>query len=81
MKYNVLQFSTSTSGYYAGVVATFDGFDNAKVKYHQLLAALINDADTITAVIKIEDQYGHEMVGYMETVEHSVETETETETI
>lgn len=81
MKYNVLQFSTSTSGYYADVVATYDSLDSAKVKYHQLLAALINDADTITATVKIEDEYGHEVSGYMEVVEHPVEVSEETETV
>lgn len=77
MKYNILQFSKSASGYYADVVATFDSLDSAKVKYHQLLAALINDASTITATVKIEDEYGHEVNGYMEVVEHITE-ETET---
>lgn len=80
MKYNVLQFSKSTSGYYSDVVATYDSLDSAKVKYHQLLAALINDASTITATVKIEDEYGHEVNGYMEVVEHPVEEETETAT-
>lgn len=75
MKYNVLQFSTSKSGYYAGVVSTHESFDNAKVKYHNLLANLINDADVITATVKIEDEYGHETNGYMEVVEHPVEEE------
>lgn len=75
MKYNVLQFSESASGYYADVVATYDSLDSAKVKYHQLLANLINDADTITATVKIEDEYGHEVIGFMEVVEHTVEEE------
>ncbi len=79
MKYNILQFSKSASGYYADVVATYDSLDSAKVKYHQLLAALINDASTITATVKIEDEYGHEVSGYMEVVEHPVEVSEETE--
>ena len=78
MKYNVLQFSTSTSGYSAKVVSTHETMDGAKVKYHSLLAALINDAETITATVKIEDEYGHEVSGYTEVVEHFVEEETET---
>lgn len=75
MKYNVLQFSASTSGYAAKVVSTHETADAAKVKYHSLLAALINDADTITATVKIEDEYGHEVSGYMEVVEHLVTEE------
>lgn len=38
------------------------------------------DASTVTETVKIEDEYGHEVNGYMEVVEHLVETE-ETETI
>lgn len=73
MKYNVIQFSQSKSGYAAKVISTHDNESSAFVKYHQTLAALHNDKDTIRATVKIENEYGHEVMGYMEMVEHETE--------
>lgn len=80
MKYNIIKFVRNTADQYsASVSATFDNFDSAKVNYHQTLAALHNGSDVKTATVKIEDEFGHELTGYIEQVEHEVETE-ETET-
>ena len=75
MKYNVIQFSQSKSGYAAKVISTHENESAAFVKYHQTLAALHNDKDTIRATVKIENEYGRELIGYSEEVDH---TETET---
>lgn len=76
-KYNVLQFSTSTSGYAAKVVSTHETADAAKVKYHSLFAALHNDADTKVASVKIVTEYGYDVQGFFEVVDHTVkETKT-----
>lgn len=77
MKYNILQFSTSASGYAAKVVSTHETEDAAKVKYHSLLAALHNDADTKVAAVKIVTEYGYDVEGFFEVVDHTV-TATET---
>lgn len=78
MKYNILQFSTNTKDqYYADVIATFDDLKGAKVKYHQTLAALHNDADTKVAAVKIVTEYGYDVQGFFEVVDHTT-TETET---
>ncbi len=76
-KYNVLQFSNATGGYAAKVVQTTDSLDAAKVKYHSLLSALHNDADTKIAAVKIVTEYGFDVEGFFEVVDHTVaETET-----
>lgn len=69
-KYNVLQFSNATSGYAALVVQTTDSLDAAKVKYHSLLSALHNDADTKVAAVKIVTEYGFDVQGFFEVVDH-----------
>lgn len=80
MKYNVLQFITNTAGQYtASIAATYDNFDGAKVRYHQLLAAFHNADDVLVAVVKIEDQYGNPMDGFREVVDHTPEPEPEPE--
>jgi len=46
-----------------------------------LLAALHNDADTQIAAVKIVTEYGYEVPGFFEVVDHTVkETATTTET-
>lgn len=79
-KYNVLQFSNATGGYAAQVVQTADSLDAAKVKYHSLLSALHNDADTKVAAVKIVTEYGYDVQGFFEVVDHTTsKTETEEE--
>lgn len=80
MKYNVLSFTTNTSNQYsASVVATYDNIDGAKVKYHQLLASLHNASDVKIASVVIVNQYGREVAGYFEMVNHKAEEATESE--
>lgn len=76
MKYNVLQFSTNTKDqYYADVIATFDNLDGAKVKYHQTLAALHNTDDVKVACVKIVTEYGFDVEGFSEIVDHAAKEE------
>jgi aminoglycoside phosphotransferase (APT) family kinase protein len=81
MKYNIMKLVRNTSDQYsASVSATFDNLESAKVNYHQSLAALHNASDVKNATVKIEDEFGHELAGYTEQIEHVAETnETETE--
>lgn len=81
MKYNILKFVRNTADAYSALVsATFDNLESAKVNYHQTCAALHNASDVKTATVKIEDEFGHELTGYTEQVEHKTKTE-ETETV
>ena len=77
MKYNVLQFIENTQNQYsASVVATYDNLKGAIVKYHQLLAALHNASDVLHATVKIENEYGREVAGFIELINNeTVETE------
>ncbi len=78
MKYNVLSFVINTQNQYsASVVATYDNLDGAKVKYHQLLASLHNTSDVKTAGVKIVNEYGNDLPGYFELVNHAAEETTE----
>lgn len=81
MKYNVEKYITNTKGQYsASVAATFDDFDKAKVNYHQSLAVLHNSDDVLIAIVKIVDEYGNNMDGFREAVDHTPKPEPETET-
>jgi len=72
MKYNVLQFVTNTKDQYsASVVATYNDENGAKVKYHQLLAALHNAPDAKLATVTIVDEYGHQKPDFFEVVDHT----------
>lgn len=84
MKYNVLQFIKNTQNQYsASVVATYDNLKGASVKYHQLLATLYNAPDAAQATVKIENEYGREVSGFIELINNepveSVETTEATE--
>ena len=78
MKYNILKYITNTSDQYsASVGATFNDLTSAKVNYHQTLAALHNASDVKVACVKLVTEYGYDVQGYMEIVDHTV-SETET---
>lgn len=78
MKYNVLQFVKNTQNQYsASVVATYDNLKGAIVKYHQLLANLNNASDVAQATVKIENEYGREVVGFLELVNNETATNAE----
>lgn len=81
MKYNIIKLVRNTADEYSATVsATFDNLESAKVNYHQTCAALHNASDIKTATVKIEDEFGHELAGYTEQVEHETEVSEETET-
>lgn len=74
MKYNVVEFIRNTAdAYVAKVTATYDNFEGAAVKYHQDLASFHNAVDVLVATVKIEDEFGHELDGFSETIEHTSE--------
>lgn len=76
MKYNIIKLVKNIAdAYSASVSATFDDLEKAKVNYHKELMNLHNAPDVKTATVKIEDEFGHELAGYTEQVEHEVETE------
>jgi hypothetical protein len=81
MKYNILKFVRNTAdAYTATVSATFDNLEKAKVNYHKELMNLHNAPDVKAATVKIEDEFGHELAGYTEQVEHETEDSEEAET-
>lgn len=72
MKHNVVEFIRNTAnGYVAKVAATYDNLESAAVKYHQDLATFHNASDVLVATVKIEDEFGHEVDGFFEVVDHS----------
>lgn len=72
MKYNVVEFIGNTQNQYvAKVAATYDNLESAVVKYHQDLANLHNASDVKIATAKLEDEFGHEISGYFEVVDHT----------
>jgi hypothetical protein len=79
MKYNIIKLVRNTADVYsASVSATFDDLEKAKVNYHKELMNLHNAPDVKDATVKIEDEFGHELAGYTEQVEHETkEAETE----
>lgn len=78
MKYNIIKLVRNTADQYvASVSATFDNLESAKVNYHSELMNLHNTTDVKTATVKIEDEFGHELAGYTEQVEHVTEETTE----
>lgn len=78
MKYNILKFVTNTSDQYsASVGATFDNIDKAKVNYHSTLANLHNADDVKIACVKLVTEYGYDVHGYTEIVDHTKEEVTE----
>ena len=71
MKYNVVEFIRNTAdAYTAKVTATYDSLEKAIVKYHQDLATFHNASDVATTTVKIEDEFGHEVEGFFEVVDH-----------
>lgn len=81
MLYNVVEFIRNTANAYsAKVAATYDNLEGAAVKYHQDLADFHNASDVLLATVKIEDEYGHEVSGFFEVVDHRESETTEEKT-
>ena len=80
MKYNVMTFITNTKNEYsAKVVATFDNFKGARVKYHATAQTLNNATDVLVGVVKIVDEFGNDIQGFREVIDNTPEPEPETE--
>lgn len=76
MKFNILKYITNTKDQYsASVGATFDNLDSAKVSYHNTLASLHNADDVKLACVKIVTEYGFDVEGYSEIVDHTAKEE------
>lgn len=76
MKYNIIKLVRNIADEYsASISATFDDLESAKVNYHSELMNLHNASDVKSATVKIEDEFGHELAGYTEQVEHVTEDE------
>lgn len=71
MKTNLIKLITNANDQYVASVNTYDTSESAKVAYHQNLASLHNAADVKIAVVKLEDEYGHEVPGFYEVVDHT----------
>jgi hypothetical protein len=81
MKYNIIKLIRNTANAYsASISATFDNLESAKTNYHRELMNLHNASDVKTATVKIEDEFGHDLAGYTEQVEHETEVSEETKT-
>lgn len=80
MKYNIIKLVRNKADQYSATVsATFDNLESAKTNYHRELMNLHNASDVKTATVKIEDEFGHELSGFFETVDHTETEEAETE--
>ena len=83
MKYNVIQFVTNTKGAYGVKVnSTNSTLKAAKVNYFSDAKSLVNATDVLTAVVKIVDEFGNDILGYREVIDNTpepAEEETTTE--
>lgn len=73
MKYYVVKLLTNTAGQDAPSVDVYATIEQAKVAYHNTLAAYINAEDVLYAVVMIVNEYGN--VEIKEIVDHKVEPE------
>lgn len=70
--YNLIKFIRNTSDQYVTSAETKATLKSAKIAYHQNLAAFYNADDVKIATVKIEDEFGHELDGFSETVDNTV---------
>ena len=75
MKYYVVKLLTNTQGQDAPSVDVYATIEQAKVTYHNALAAFINADDVLYAVVMIVNEYGN--VEIKEIVDHKPEPEPE----
>ena len=75
--YNVLKFIRNTQNQYVASVNTYSELDKAKVFYHQTLASFYNADDVLVASVKIENEFGYPVDGFMEIIDHTPEPEPE----
>lgn len=75
MKFYLVTLLTNTQGQDGSTIAKYDVLDNAKVAYHNKLAAFHNASDVLYAVVEILDEYGRIVKGYSESVDHRANIE------
>lgn len=73
MKYYVVKLLTNTQGQDVPSVDVYGTIEQAKVAYHNTLAAFINAEDVLYAVVMIVNEYGN--VEIKEIVDHKFEPE------
>lgn len=67
--YYLISFGINTQGQYSQTISRFSDANLAKVNYHTGLAAKLNDANNLYAVVLILDEYGKELTGFREIVD------------
>ena len=68
MKYYVVKLLTNTQGQDGSGVETYSSEKDARVAYHNILAAYHNAADVLYAIVQIVNEYGNCEI--MEIVDH-----------
>ena len=79
MKYYVVKLLTNTAGEDASSVTVYASENDARVAYHNTLAAFHNAADVLYAIVQIVNEYGNCEI--MEIVDHKATPEPEPEPI
>lgn len=77
MKYYVVKLLTNTAGQDAPSVNTFSSEKDARVEYHNTLAAYHNADDVLYAIVQIVNELGNCVI--MEIVDHKPTPEPEPE--
>ena len=75
MKYYVVKLLTNTAGEDASGVTVYASEKDARVEYHNTLAAYHNADDVLYAVVQIENELGNCVI--MEIVDHKPTPEPE----
>lgn len=73
MKYNLIKLIRNTQDQYVATIDTYSEFKNARTNYFSSLAAFSNADDIKVVVVKIEDEFGHEVPGYSITIDNTTE--------
>ena len=75
MKYYVVKLLTNTEGQDASSVTVYESEKDARVAYHNTLAAFHNAEDVLYAIVQIVNEYGNCEI--MEIVDHKPAPEPE----
>lgn len=75
MKYYVVKLLTNTAGQDGSGVETYSSEKDARVAYHNTLAAFHNASDVLYAIVQIVNEYGNCEI--MEIVDHKPAPEPE----
>lgn len=74
--YNVLAFVTNDKDQYsASVKAEHLPLTSAKVNYHNICASFHNASDVKLACVKLVTEYGYDVEGFTEIIDHTVTEE------